>query len=64
MNAIYIAICALFILLGFEIRHRQLSEELLKLRSKINRLDEEIIRLKEEMKFKQDVYKEYNPPKL
>jgi len=63
MNAIYVTICSLFVLLGFEIRYRQFGEELLKLRSKINRLDEEVIRLKEEIKFKQDIYKEYNPPK-
>ena len=63
MNVIYITICGLFVLLGFEIRYRQIGEELLKLRSKINRLDEEVIRLKEEIKFKQDIYKEYNPPK-
>ena len=63
MNVIYITICGLFVLLGFETRYRQIGEELLKLRSRINRLDEEVIRLKEEMKFKQDIYKEYNPPK-
>ncbi len=63
MNAIYVAICGLFILLGFEIRYRQMGEELLRLRSKINRLDEEVVRLKEEMKYKQDVYKEYKPLK-
>jgi type VI protein secretion system component VasF len=62
MFAIFITICALVILLGFEVRHRETAEALNELKSLINRLDDDIVRLKEEMKKKKNVYEEYKPP--
>jgi type VI protein secretion system component VasF len=62
MYAIFVTICGLVILLGFEIRYRVIAEELSKLRTNTNKLDEEIIRLKAEMKMKQNIYEDYKPP--
>ena len=61
--AIVITICALVILLGLEIRHREVSEELTNLRIKANILDEEVQKLKAEIKLKKNIYDEYIPPK-
>ena len=62
MNSIYITICALVILLGFEIRYRLMAEELNILKTELSRLEKEVLRLNEEVKMKQDIYKEYKPP--
>ncbi len=63
MNVIFVIICILAILLGFEIRYRLITEEITKIRSKTNILDEEVFRLKETIKMKKDIYEEYEPPK-
>jgi len=63
MYATFIAICSLVILLGFEIRYRLISEEIVRLRSRTNVIDEEIFRLKEALKMKKDAFEEYKPPK-
>jgi hypothetical protein len=62
MNAFYVTIASLVILLGFEIRHRITTEELTQLKADTSRLDREISRLKDELKKKQNIYEEYNPP--
>ena len=62
MNAIYITICALVILLGFEIRYRITTEELNQVKVDLGRLEREILRLKDEVKKKKDIYEEYKPP--
>jgi type VI protein secretion system component VasF len=62
MYAIFIAICALVILLGFEIRYREMIEELVELDDKMNGLLEDISRLKEDMKLKKDIYEEHKGP--
>ena len=61
MYAIFITICALVVLLGFEIRHREMVEELAKLKASTSRLDEEVIALKSQMKLKKDAYEEHKP---
>jgi len=58
MVIIFVTICSLVILLGFEIRHREVIEELTKLRTKTNVLEEEVFRLKEEIKMKKNIYEE------
>ena len=58
MWTIFVTICSFVILLGFEIRYRENAEEITKLRSKTNILDEEVFRLKEEMKMKKNIYEE------
>lgn len=40
MNVIYVAICSLFILLGFEIRYRQLQAEIIKLKKEVKELND------------------------
>ncbi|HOW42410.1 MAG TPA: hypothetical protein P5110_04250 [Candidatus Omnitrophota bacterium] len=40
MNVIYITICALFILLGFEIRYRQLNSAIEDLKKEVDELHE------------------------
>ena len=62
MYAIFIAICALVILLGFEIRYREILEELVDLNYKMNALTEEVLKLKEEMKLKKNIYEEHKGP--
>lgn len=59
---IIITICALVILLGFEIRHHELVEEVGKLTIKANILDEEVQKLKADVRLKQDVYEDHKPP--
>jgi len=61
MSAIIITICSLVILLGFEIRHREIKEEVEKLNTSIARLDEEVIELKSQMKLKKDAFQEHKP---
>jgi len=61
MSVIFITICSLVILLGFEIRYREIAEELLGLFNKINKLDEEIVRLKAEIRMKKNIYEEHKP---
>jgi len=58
MITIFVTICSFVILLGFEIRHREIVEEITKLNTKVNILDEEVFRLKEEMKMKKNIYEE------
>jgi len=58
MVIIFVTICSLVILLGFEIRHREVIEELTKLRTKTNVLEEDVFRLKEEIKMKKNIYEE------
>jgi len=62
MGTIVITVCGLFIILGFEIRHRQILETLLELSTKANEIQAEIARLKSEMKLKKNIYEEHNPP--
>ena len=59
---IFFTICALMILLGFEIRHRVMTEEVSALKDKTAELEEEITRLKAEMKLKKNIYEENAPP--
>jgi hypothetical protein len=61
MIAIFVSICSFVILLGFEIRYREIVEEVTKLKTKANILDEEVFRLKEEMKMKKNIYEESSP---
>lgn len=61
MSAIIITICSLVILLGFEIRHREMKEEIEKLNAGIGRLDEEVIQLKSQIKLKKDAFQEHKP---
>jgi len=58
MIVIFVTICSFVILLGFEIRHREVVEELTKLRSITNALEQEIIKLNAEMKMKKNIYEE------
>jgi len=52
---IWVFICGLFVLLGFEIRYRLIIEQISESKAKISRLSEEIIKLKDEVKKKKDV---------
>jgi len=61
MITIFVSICSFVILLGFEIRHREIVEEVTKLNTKANILDEEVFRLKEEMKMKKNIYEDSSP---
>ena len=62
MQALYVAIAGFIILLAFEIRHRMITEELTLLKTETNRLDRELLNVKEEMKKKRNIYEEYKPP--
>ena len=59
---IFGVICILVIFLGFEIRHKEIVEAIEKLKSNAIKVDDEIIRLKTEMKKKKDIYEVHNPP--
>jgi len=59
MYAMFITICALVILLGYEIRYRELADEVTKFKTIVWRMNEDVARLKEEIKMKKDVYDEY-----
>ena len=63
MTAIVVTICGLFVVLGFEIRHRQILEVLVELQNKSNEWGEEIGKLKAEMKLKKNIFEEGNLPK-
>lgn len=58
MAVIFVAICGLVILLGFEIRHREIIEELSKLKSITNALEREVVKLNGEVKMKKNIYEE------
>jgi FtsZ-binding cell division protein ZapB len=61
MNAFFVTVCGLVILLGFEIRYRSTIYEISLLKIEINKLGEEILKLKAEMKLKQNIYEEHGP---
>jgi hypothetical protein len=61
MSTFFITICGLVILLGFEIRHRNIIYEMILSKAEIMKLGEEILKLKEEIKLKQDIYEEHGP---
>ncbi len=56
---ILVAICALMIFLGFEIRHNEITEEIWKLKKNTFRMDEEIAALKSQIKMKKDAFEEH-----
>ncbi len=62
--AIVVTICGLVILLAFEIRHREMIERMNNFEMDRVRIDQEILRLKDELKKKQNAYQEYKPPML
>lgn len=62
MYVIFVTICALVVLLGFEIRHREIVEQLNELKEDTAKLYEEILRLRDELKTKKSVCEEYRPP--
>jgi hypothetical protein len=62
MYAIFATICALVILLGYEVRHRIMVEQINEIDAQIIRLDQEVLKLKEEIKMKKNIYEEYKPP--
>lgn len=57
MNAVFITICGLLILLGIEIRHKAMNEGIGELRDKVNRLSIEILKLTEDAKAKKIMYR-------
>ena len=59
MYAVLVTICALVVLLGYEVRYRVLGEELASLRAEAKRLDGEVLRLNEEMKTKKNAFEEF-----
>jgi FtsZ-binding cell division protein ZapB len=61
MNAFFVTVCGLVILLGFEIRYRSTIYEISLLKIEINKLGEEILKLKAEMKLKQNISEEHGP---
>ena len=61
MNPFFIAICGFVILLGFEIRHRNIIYELSLSKFEIIKLGEEISKLKEETKPTQNINEERSP---
>ena len=63
-TVILVIICGLVILFAFEVRHSEISEEIAKLKNNTSRMDEEIVRLKSQMKMKKDVYEENKPSSL
>jgi hypothetical protein len=63
MTAIVVTICGLFVVLGFEIRHRQILEILVEVKDKSNELEDAIGKLTAEMKLKKNIFEESNPPK-
>jgi hypothetical protein len=62
MYAIFVTICAFVILLGYEIRHRGVAEELDKLKTLTGLLDEAVEKLKAEIKLKKNVYEDGPAP--
>ena len=63
MYPMTIAIFALLIVLGYEIRYRSISEEVDKLRASMIAVKGEIAKIKTELSMKQNVYKEFEGPK-
>jgi hypothetical protein len=63
MSTIVITACSFFILLGFEIRHRQTVEMLLELDNKLADFEKEIADLRNDLKLKKDAYEEIKPPR-
>jgi hypothetical protein len=61
---ILVIICGLVVLFALEVRHSETNEEIKKLKSNSFRIDEEIIRLKAQMKMKKDAYEEHKPTML
>ena len=61
---ILVIICGLVILLALEIRHSETSEEIAKLKHKTSKMDEDVIRLKAQMKLKKDAFEEHKPTML
>jgi hypothetical protein len=61
MSTFFITICGLVILLGFEIRHRNIVYEMNLSKAEMIKLGEEILKLKAEIKLKQDIYEEHGP---
>ena len=57
MNAMFITICGLVILLGIEIRHKEMNEGIDELRDKVNRLGMEMLKLMEDTKAKKIMYR-------
>ncbi|HAJ57264.1 MAG TPA: hypothetical protein DCL35_05785 [Candidatus Omnitrophica bacterium] len=64
MVIMVVLICGFVILLGFEIRHREISERLHILESDSSDYGMEIQKLKEEIKKKKNIIEEYRPPAL
>jgi len=61
-NTVYAALVGLLILWALEIRHKGVIEEVARLKEILDILDEEVQRLKKEIKFKQDICENHNPP--
>ena len=61
---ILVIICGLVVLFALEVRHSETNEEIKKLKSNSFRMDEEIARLKAQMKLKKDVYEENKPSSM
>jgi hypothetical protein len=58
MNPFFIAICGFVILLGFEIRFRNMAYEINLLKIEIMKLGDEILKSKEEVNPKQNITEE------
>jgi hypothetical protein len=63
-TVILVIICGLVIIFAFEIRNSEITEEIAKLKNNSSRMDEEIVRLKSQIKMKKDVYEENKPSSL
>jgi hypothetical protein len=63
-TVILVIISGLVILFAFEVRHSETTEEIKKLKHSAAKIDEEIIRLKAQMKMKKDAYEEHKPTML
>lgn len=60
-TVITIVICGLVILLAFEMRYRKLTEDVATLKDIATRLEDVVLRLQNELRFKQDAYQEHKP---
>ena len=61
MNAIWVAICSLVILLGFEMRYRLTSEEISEIKRNAAILEADLNQLRQQLKLKKDAFEEINP---
>ena len=61
MNAIWVAICSLVILLGFEMRYRLTSEEISEIKRNAAILEAYLNQLRQQLKLKKDAFEEINP---